>query len=105
MSLKVCSGKIYSPDRTKETNDYFGVETAKGQSPVTFIEACRSYQVNKEVRDIKTNTWYGSLSYYIAQAMKEHQIGDTEDWIESVKTGMTNNRRLRKQNIVIEKSE
>lgn len=99
------SGKIYSPDRTKETNDYFGVETAKGQSPVTFIEACRSYQVNKEVRDIKTNTWYGSLSYYIAQSMKENQIGDTEDWIESVKTGMTNNRRLRKQNIVIEKSE
>lgn len=79
--------------------------TTKGQSPVTFIEACRSYQVNREVRDIDTNTWYGSLSYYIAQAMKEHQIGVTDDWIETVKTGMSNNRRLRKQNVVIEKSE
>lgn len=99
------SGKDYTPDRTQETNDYFTVVTTKGQSPVTFIEACRSYQVNREVRDIDTNTWYGSLSYYIAQAMKEHQIGVTDDWIETVKTGMSNNRRLRKQNVVIEKSE
>ena len=41
------SGKVYTPDRTKETNDYFAVATEKEQSPVMFIEACRSYQVNK----------------------------------------------------------
>ncbi|MDE6492106.1 MAG: caspase family protein, partial [Lactobacillus sp.] len=99
------SGKNYTPDRTQETNDYFTVATAKGQSPVTFIEACRSYQVNREVRDVDTNTWYGSLSYYIAQSMKEHQIDSSDNWIEAVKTGMSNNRRLRKQNVVIEKSE
>ena len=99
------SGKDYTPDRTQETNDYFTVSTAKGQSPITFIEACRSYQVNREVRDVDTNTWYGSLSYYIAQSMKEHRIGVSDDWIEDVKTGMSNNRRLRKQNVVIEKSE
>lgn len=99
------SGKDYTPDRTQETNDYFTVSTAKGQSPITFIEACRSYQVNREVRDVDTNTWYGSLSYYIAQSMKEHQIDSSDNWIEAVKTGMSNNRRLRKQNVVIEKSE
>lgn len=99
------SGKSYTPDRTQETNDYFAVATAEGQSPVTFVEACRSYQVNKEVRDVDTNTWFGSLSYYIAQAMKEHQIGSSDAWIEAVKTGMGNNRKLRKQNVVIEKSE
>lgn len=99
------SGKDYTPDRTQETNDYFTVSTAKGQSPVTFIEACRSYQVNREVRDVDTNTWYGSLSYYIAQAMKVHQIGSSDDWIEAVKIGMSKNRRLRKQHVVIEKSE
>ena len=99
------SGKSYTPDRTQETNDYFAVATAEGQSPVTFLEACRSYQVNKEVRDVETNTWYGSLSYYITQAMKEHQIGSSDAWIEAVKTGMGNNRKLRKQNVVIEKSE
>lgn len=99
------SGKDYTPDRTSETNDYFTVSTTKGQSPVTFVEACRSYQVNREVRDVDTNIWYGSLSYYVAQAMKEHRIDSSEAWIEAVKTGMSKNRKLRKQNVVIEKSE
>lgn len=99
------SGKVYTPDRTKETNDYFAVATEKEQSPVMFIEACRSYQVNKEVRDVETNTWYGSLSFYIAQSMKDNKKVGSDDWIETIKTGMANNRRLRKQNVVIEKSE
>lgn len=99
------SGKDYTPDRTQETNDYFTVATTKGQSPVTFIEACRSYQVNREVRDVETNTWYGSLSFYIAQSMKDNKTVGSEERIEAIKTGMANNRRLRKQNVVIEKSE
>lgn len=99
------SGKDYTPDRTQETNDYFTVASAKDQSPVTFIEACRSYQVNREVRDVETNTWYGSLSFYIAQTMKDNKTVGSEEWVEAIKTGMANNRRLRKQNVVIEKSE
>lgn len=99
------SGKYYTPDRTQETNDYFTVASTNGQSPVTFIEACRSYQVNREVRDVETNTWYGSLSFYIAQSMKDNKIVGSDEWIEAIKTGMANNRKLRKQNVVIEKSE
>ena len=99
------SDKDYTPDRTQETNDYFTVASAKGQSPVTFIEACRSYQVNREVRDVETNTWYGSLSFYIAQSMKDNKTVGSDEWVEAIKTGMANNRRLRKQNVVIEKSE
>ena len=99
------SGKEYKPDRTKETNDYFMVATKSGQSPVMFIEACRSYQVNKEVRDANTNVWYGSLSYYIAQAMKNNKPIGSDAWVDSIKNGMSNNKRLRKQNMVIEKSE
>ena len=99
------SGKDYTPDRTQETNDYFTVASTKGQSPVTFIEACRSYQVNREVRDVETNIWYGSLSFYIAQSMKNNKTVGSDEWIEAIKTGMANNRRLRKQNVVIEKSK
>lgn len=99
------SGKDYTPDRTQETNDYFTVASTKSQSPITFIEACRSYQVNREVRDVETNTWYGSLSFYIAQSMKDNKAVGSEEWIEAIKTGMANNRRLRKQNVVIEKSK
>lgn len=99
------SEKNYTLDRSSETNDYFSVLTKDGQSPVTFIEACRSYQVNKEVRDVETNIWYGSLSYYIAKTMKELKIDGSEGWIEAVKAGMSGNRKLRKQNVVIEKSK
>ena len=99
------SGKDYMPDRTKETNDYFTVATKAGQSPVTFIEACRSYQVNKEVRDTNNGVWYGSLSYYIAQAMQNNKTVGSDGWIESIRQGMSNNRKLRKQNMVIEKSK
>lgn len=99
------SGKLYTPDRTRETNDYFHISTQRGQSPVTFLEACRSYQQNKEVREKNTGIWYGSLSYYIAKTMQNIKIDRTNKWIENVKSGMTNDRRLRKQNMVIETSK
>lgn len=99
------SGKLYTPDRTQETNDYFHVPSKPGQSPVTFIEACRSYQQNKEVRDKSTGVWYGSLSYYIALSMRSIKIDASDKWIKSVKLGMSNDRRLRKQNVVIETSK
>ncbi|MBR2017129.1 MAG: caspase family protein [Prevotella sp.] len=99
------SGKYYTPDRSKETNDYFRIPTSKGQSPVTFLEACRSYQQNKDVLDYESKKWYGSLSYYIAKAMERHQIDKSGGWIETVKIGMASDRRVRKQNMVIESSK
>lgn len=99
------SGKDYIPDRSKETNEYFKIPTSQGQSPVTFLEACRSYQQNREVLDYESKKWYGSLSYYIAKAMKEHQIDKSGNWIESVKSGMAGDRRVRRQNMVIESSK
>ncbi len=99
------SGKEYVPDRTRETNDYFIIPSKEGQAPILIIEACRSYQVNKEVRDVETNTWYGSLSYYIAQAMKENVEVGSDIWVEAIRAGMGSNRKLRKQNVVVEKSE
>lgn len=99
------SGKLYTPDRTRETNDYFHVPSQPGQSPVTFIEACRSYQQNREVLDRSTGIWYGSLSYYIALSMQNFEIDRTDRWIMEVKSGMDNDRRLRRQNMVIETSK
>lgn len=99
------TGKYYTPDRTCETNDYFHISTKSGQAPVTFIEACRSYQQNREVREKETNTWYGSLSYYVAQTMKRQGLDDAGKWIGIVKQDMSNDRRLRRQNVVIESSK
>ncbi|MCC8038219.1 MAG: caspase family protein [Bacteroidales bacterium] len=99
------SGKLYDVDRTRETNDYFKVATVKGQSPVMYLEACRSYQVNKEVRDPSTNVWYGSLSYYINQIMNTFSITTDTQWVKQVQERMATNPRLRKQNMVIESSK
>ncbi len=99
------SGKDYMPDVTKTSNDYFRIPTSDDQSQVTFLEACRSYQQNKEVRDRETNIWYGSLSYYISKAMDTMQIDNADSWIESVQAAMGYDRRLRKQNMVIESSK
>lgn len=99
------SGKAYTPDRGSETNSYFKIPTAQGQSPVTFLEACRSYQQNKEILDYESKTWYGSLSYYVAKAMKNHPIDKSGQWIEVVKSGMEGDRRVRRQNMVIESSK
>jgi hypothetical protein len=99
------SGKDYTPNRNSETNEYFKISTSKGQSPVTFLEACRSYQQNKEVLDYESKNWYGSLSYYISKAMEGHQIDKSSDWIEAVKSGMAGDRRVRRQNMVIESSK
>ena len=96
------SGKPYIVDRTKESNDYFDVDTKPGQSPVMFVEACRSYQANKEVRDKTTNKWYGPLSFYIAQAMENNEIVGSEGWLESIRKEMD---KKTKQNMVIERSK
>lgn len=94
----------YYPDRTKEANDNYRIATKNGESPIIFIEACRSYQTNREIRDKETNTWYGSLSYYINQVISAGNITKDSSWIESVRNGMANNNSLRKQNMVIESS-
>lgn len=99
------SGKTYTPDRTRESNDYFKVATSKGQSPVTFLEACRSYQQNKEVLDRESRTWYGPLSYHISKAMAEHPIDGSGKWVNAVKASMAADRRVRRQNMVIETSK
>lgn len=101
------SGKLYKPDRTRETNDYFKVSTQNGQSPVVYVEACRSYELNNEIWDKETNTCYGSLSYYIAQALRNKKVVGSKEWIDAIKTGMkeSHSRKVRKQNVVIEKSE
>lgn len=95
----------FHPEPT-ESNDYFSVATADGQSPVTFLEACRSYQTNKEIRDEDSDIWYGSLSFHIAATIRDGGLIDTDGkWVDEVRDRMGSDRRVRRQNVVIEKSE
>lgn len=95
----------FYPDRA-ESNDYFTVATAEGQSPVTFLEACRSYQTNKEIRDEDTDVWYGSLTFHIAATIRDGgDIDARGGWVDEVRDRMSSDRRVRRQNVVIERSE
>lgn len=103
------SEKYYKPDRTKETNNYFTVSTKRGQSPVIFVEACRSYQQNNEYYDKATKTVYGSLSFFIAKAIKDNKTIGSPEWVEAIKSGKNaaekKMKKFKKQDIVIEKSK
>lgn len=94
----------YQPDRTKDTNDNFKIELKQGESHVIYMEACRSYQTNREIRDSETNIWYGALSYYISKVLAKSDITVDASWVEAIQSEMAKNKYLRKQNMVIESS-
>ena len=97
------SGKKILSTKAKESKRYFNLSTDDSLSSITLIAACRPFQGSREMRDMNTSTWYGSLSYYIAQSMRDNQTVGSDKWIDAIKNGMANNHRLRKQNMVIEK--
>lgn len=99
------TGEYYRPVRTKDTNDYFTLGKTPTQSPITVLEACRAYEVNREILNPDTKEYCGPLSYYISKALENHQIGTSEEWVENVKYEMSQNKKLKNQNLVIEKSE
>jgi hypothetical protein len=68
-----------------------------------FIEACRSYQVNKEI--VENGNHYGALSYYINKVLSDLDLTKDCKWIETVKQMMDKDPRLVNQNIVIEYSK
>lgn len=96
------SNKPYEPIKDKLNNDYYSLAKDRLMSDVIYLEACRSYQNNKEIRDKETNTWYGSLSYYISIAMKDYMISSNTKWIGVVEQGMKNNIKLSNQDMVVE---
>lgn len=66
------------------------------------IDACRSYQFNKEV--FKNGKHYGSLSYYVAEVLDNQRITKYLDWVLKVRELMSNDITLSNQNMVYESS-
>lgn len=80
------------------------VEKSDNMSDICIIEACRSYQVNNEIKF--NGKYYGSLSYYVNMALKsESTIIWHMSWYDEVLTLMSKDSRLIRQNPVIEISE
>ena len=96
------SGKYYRPQKIEKGN-YYNIPPSPTLGKVVFIEACRSYQVNKEI--IEGGKHYGALSYYINRVLSNHKLTKDTKWIETVKELMGKDTRLTNQNMVIEYSK
>ena len=95
----------YNPP--KDNIKHFKVESGRDMSPIVFLEACRSYERNTEVRTSKGNE-YGSLSYNIYHAllkMKSLEKKSSQEFIKQIETSIDQPRRWPKtQHLVIESS-
>ena len=97
-----CSGKYYRPQKLEKGN-YYNIPSSPALGKVVFLEACRSYQVNREI--MEEGKYFGPLSYYINQALSNCRLTDDTTWIETVKENMSKDSRLFNQNVVIEHSK
>lgn len=96
------SGKYYRPLKLEKGN-YYNIPSSPSLGKVVFIEACRSYQVNKEIVD--SGRHYGALSFYINKVLSSSKLTKDIKWIETVKNMMGKDVRLANQNMVIEYSK
>lgn len=94
------SNKHYAPRIDKRGK--IKVEKSADMANICILEACRSYQVNSEIRaDAK---YYGSLSYYVNKTLMSAKLDKTFSWTERVAKLMNQDTRLVRQNPVIETS-
>ena len=78
------------------------VEKSDNMADICILEACRSYQVNSEIKE--SGKYFGSLSYYVNKALQSIKLGSNTSWTERVVYLMNQDVRLVRQNVVVETS-
>ena len=94
------SNKQYAPRIDKRGK--IKVEVSAQMANICILEACRSYQVNSEIS--VEGQYYGSLSYYVNKVLLSTKLGKSISWTERVAQLMNQDKRLIRQNPVIETS-
>jgi len=94
------SNKQYAPRIDKRGK--IKVEKANNLANICILEACRSYQVNSEI--CVEGKYYGSLSYYVNKILLSTKLDKSISWTECVAQLMNQDKRLIRQNPVIETS-
>ncbi|MCR5362691.1 MAG: caspase family protein [Bacteroidales bacterium] len=95
------NGLQYRPQINSESN--FSLSHNDSIGDICVLEACRSYQVNREI--MQDDKFYGPLSYYLGQWLRSNSLGFDFHWIEEIQTEMKKDRRLIRQNMVSETSK
>ena len=94
------NGKDYRP--RVNTNGHFVLNSNRSQGGILILEACRSYQSNCEIK--QNGKYYGPLSYYVNKTLQTKKLTPSLNWVQEVKRMMDCDRRLTRQNMVIETS-
>jgi hypothetical protein len=92
------TNKQYAPRIDKRGK--IKVESSAQMANICILEACRSYQVNSELR--ADGKYYGSLSYYVNKTLQSTILDKSISWTEHVAQLMNQDIRLVRQNPVIE---
>lgn len=95
------TGKSYTPRISRSGN--VSIASKEGLAPIYMLEACRSYEVNIEIK--QNGQYNGPLSYYISQQLLTNPLSFDTNWIEEVRKSMDKDMRLVRQHMVIERSE
>ena len=94
------TGKQFAPKIDKRGK--IRVEKSASMANICILEACRSYQVNSEIRE--GGVYYGSLSFYVNKVLQSTSLSSDRSWIDKVSRLMDSDVRLVRQNMVIETS-
>lgn len=96
------NNKVFKPSTMKKS--HYMIEANARLSNVLFLEACRSDQVNTEIK--VDGKCFGPLSYNIAQALSGYILTtNAEKFVESIKSSlMRTGRWPNNQNLVTETS-
>lgn len=95
------NNKPYVPKIDKRSK--IKLDSSSIMSPICLVEACRSYQTNCEIKE--NGQYWGPLSYYLNSIFKDRGLEINSIWAQEVSDLMSRDKRLLKQNIVIEISE
>ena len=96
------TGKTYAPKIDKRGNIRIQDKNTN-MAPVYMLEACRSYEVNTEIK--QDGKYYGPMTYYISRQLLTISLGFNIKWIESVRKAMDTDIRLVRQHLVMETSK
>ena len=96
------SNKVFKPSTSKSS--HYKIEASTKMADVMFVEACRSDQINMEVK--VGDKRYGPLSYNIAQALSAQPLTvKADEFLSNVKASILRSGRWpNNQNLVTETS-
>lgn len=94
------SNRQYTPRIDKRGK--IKVEKSSSMANICVLEACRSYQVNTEIKE--NGKYYGPLSFYVNKTLQDTILNGKPSWINKVVSLLNQDIRLVRQNVVTETS-